>query len=433
MLSSQSSRCTGRALLLSGLLCCSSGTFAQGVANPASPTMSTQPYGVDEKDTLKDFHHALAVQATSEQVAEFHGLLTTTDLAKSEVQRLLHSSSRASNSELDQALEAARNQTRKFTEGFSEKQQSGLKEQLRLLDRDDAVLTDEQKKVDQALQIPAIPAPELANAAAGLDRALGDFSSQQLSLAREMGIVLAKAEDVTFNLPAVKTTVHVANQPLQVTVSSMLSQTAADAGQRIFRLQMMGDLSNFQQNITEVLQVAVNNQNRCGERLTVRRAMLMPSPPVANLHLQLHYERWACLGIAGQSTSTEIAEDNGDAEIRLIPTVSESGVQLETAFGRIDATGMMGDSLRSGDLGHDLRERVAQTFLAAMRTTTDLKASLPPVLQSSSTVQSGKFEDDGAGDLSITLLGEAKISAEQAKSLANQLNQTFSAEGNRTK
>lgn len=423
----------GKALLLGFVMCCCSGVFAQGHDDHAPRTVLTRPDGVDDKDALKDFHQALAVQATSEQLAEFHGLRTATDSAKSEVQKLSHASSPASNAELDRALAAARSQTRKFTDGFSDKQRAGLKEQIRTLDRADAALADQQRKVDQALPLPTIPAPELANDLGMLDKAIDDFSAQQLSLARQMGIVLVNADDVTFKFPAVKSTVLVSNQPLQVTVSSLLSETGGDAAQRTFRLEMMEDLTDFQQNITTVLGAALDSENRCGERLTVKRAMLMPSPPAANLNLQLHYERWACLRITGQSTSTEIAEGDGDVQIRLTPTLREGALQLETDFGRVDAGGMMGDSLHTGDLGHDLREKVARVFLAAMHSASDLKTSLPPALQGSAALQTGKFEDDGAGDLSITLEGRAQVSPEQAKALADQLNQTLSAEGSGAK
>jgi len=433
MLSSRGSRIASRALLL-GLLSLSAAALAQRGSSHAPPNVLTRPDAVDSKDTLKDFHQALAVQATTQQIAEFQALLKTTDSAKSELERFLqHPQPGDSKSALDQALEAARSQTRKFIEGFSEKQKSGLKEQTRLLDRTDAALADQQKRLDPALEISTTPPAELASYLTAVDRSLADFSSQQLSLAREMGIVLANAEDVTFNLPAVKKTVTVGLQPLQVRVASILSQTAADGDKRTFRLEMMGDLSDFQQNITVVLRATVNSESPCGERLTVSRAILMPSAPASTLNLQLHYERWACLHIAGQNTATELAENDGNVEVHLLPVMDAAGLQLKTDFGRIGAGGMMADSLRSGDLGSNLREKVARAFLAAMRTASDLKTELPPALQGSATLQTAKFEDAGAGDLALMLRGQAQLSEEQAKSLASQLNQTLSAQGIGTK
>jgi hypothetical protein len=432
-----SSRTCSILFFLGLLLSFSEVALAQHGSARVPHNMLSRPDAVDEKDSLKDFHEALAVQATTEQIAEFQALLKTTDSAKAQLETFVqHPQPGTSSPALGQSMEAARSQTRKFIDGFSEKQKSGLKEQTRLLDRADAALAEQQKRLDQTTQTSSIQAPsnaQLPEIATSLDKAFTDFSSQQLTLAREMGIVLANAQDVTFNLPAVKSTIAFAGERLQVTVSSILSQTSADAGKRTFRLEMMGDLSDFQQNITEVLRAALRNDNACGERLSVRRAMLMPSTPTGNLHLQLHYERWACLHMAGQSSPTELAESDGDADLRLLPVQDPSGLQLKTEFARIDASGMMADSLRTGDLGADLREKVVQAFLVAMRTTTDLKSALPPALQGSTTLQAAKFEDVGSGDLALMLQGEAQLSEEQAKSLAGQLNQTLSAEGNGAK
>lgn len=420
-----------------GLLSFSGVALAQRGSARVPRNLLSRPDAVDEKDSLKDFHEALAVQATTEQIAEFQALLKTTDSAKSQLETFVqHPQPGTSTPALGQGVEAARSQTRKFIDGFSEKQKSGLKEQTRLLDRVDAALGDQQRRLDQSIESSSMQVPssaQLPEIAASLEKALADFSSEQLALAREMGIVLANAQDVTFNLPAVKNTVAFDSEQVQITVSSILSQTSADAGKRSFRLEMMGDLSDFQQNITEILRAALKNDRACGERLSVRRAMLMPSSPASNLHLQLHYERWACLRIAGQNSTTELAESDGDAELSLLPVQDPNGLQLKTELARIDASGMMADSLRTGDLGSDLREKVAQVFLVAMRSTTDLKSALPPALQGATTLQAAKFEDVGSGDLALMLQGEAQLSPEQAKSLAGQLNQTLSAEGNEAK
>jgi len=424
---------TSRALLF-GLLIPGSVIALAQHGDRAPRTVLTRPDAVDEADSLKDFHRALAVQATSTQIAEFQALHKTTDSAKSQIEQFSeHAQPGVSTAALDQALEMARTQTRNFIDGFSEKQKSGLREETRLLDRADSALADHQKKFDQAFQITSTPSTDLAENGSSLDKALQDFSSQQLAIARDMGIVLANPQDVTFNLPAVKSTVAVAHQPLQFIVSGILSQTGSDAGKRTFRLEIMGDLTDFQQNITEVLRTAVNSGSACGERLSVLRAMLVPSVPDGSLNLQLHYERWACLPIGGQTTPTELAENDGSVDIQVHPVAVPGGLQVKTDFARIDAMGIMADSLRTGDLGSNLRQRVAQAFLAAMRTVSDFQTALPPALQGSATLKTAKFENDGADDLELMLQGDVQLSDEQAKSLAAQLNQTLSAEGNGTK
>lgn len=419
------------ALLLGFSLSCCGAALAQDHSNRVPRTMLTRPDGVDEKDTLKDFHRALAVQATSVQIAEFQTWLKATDSAKTQLQPLLqHPQPKASTSALDQALDDLRTQSKNFIDGFSEKQKADLKEETRLLDRVDNELIDHQKKLDQSFQSSSPSTAGLAANAGDLEKSLDDLASQQLGLAREMGIVLANSQDVTFNLPAARNTVTIANQPLQLTVSGILSETATDAGKRTFRLEIMDDLTDFQQNITDVMGAVVNSDSACGERLSVRQANLMPAIPGGSLSLQLHYERWACLRIGGQTTPTELAENDGEVEIRLLPAISQGDLQLKTDFGRIGATGMMADSLRNGDLGSSLRDKVAHAFLSAMRAATNFK--LPPALEGSK-LQTAQFEDDGAGDLTLMLQGETQLSEDQAKSLAAQLNQTLAAEGSTTR
>lgn len=435
MLSSGSLGAATRALLLGLLFSYTGAALAQEHGNHAPPITLTRPDAVDEKDSLKDFHQALAVQATRQQIAEFQTLLKKTDAAKAELQKFIQSShqdaapaTKAANSMIDEALESARSETKEFLGSFSDEQKLGLKEQLRLLDRGDTMLADQEKKLDQALQNSPSSSVDLANYATNLDKALADFSSQQLALAREMSIVPPTAHDVTFNIPAVKSKINVAGQPVEVTVSSVLFQTATEAGKRTFRLEIIGDLTDFQQNINDVLRAQLDSENPCGERVELRRAMLMPSPPASNLNLQLHYERWACLRLAGQTTPNELAESDGTVEISVLPEIASSGsLQVKTEFGRINASGMMGDAIRTGDLGADLREKIARAFLVALQTTTDLKTALPSALQGSATLQSASFADNGAGVLSIRLQGEAQISDEGAKSLASQLNQSPSA------
>src|ERR1017187_2703808 len=49
----------------------------------------SRPTGVDEKDSLKDFHQALAMQATSQQISEFQALVKYTQAAQAELQAFL--------------------------------------------------------------------------------------------------------------------------------------------------------------------------------------------------------------------------------------------------------------------------------------------------------------------------------------------------------
>ncbi len=393
------------------------------------------PSGVKEDDTLRDFHQAMALQATSQQTAAFQALIKDTEAAKAELQTLLerlHAGDAVAEpvhrDHLDRAVENARNGNKKFEQGFSAAQKAGLREIAKRLAKADSEVELEAKKLDQSVDAK-ISAPELAARAESLDKALTDFYSQQLALGREMSITLASGQDVAFTLPAVSHPVSIANRTVGVPVSGALQQTASQGVQRTFKLELAADLSDLQQNITEILRAQLNTAENCGQRVAIKRATLEPSIPTSLVLVQLHFERWTCSQMFGQQTSNELAEEDGTVEIKLTPAVEKPNLlTIAAAFGRINATGMLGESLRSGSLGDDLRETVTRTVLSAARTGSDFKISLPPAVQNSAVIQSARFQEAGVGTLMLLLEGQVEISNEQAASLASQLNQALSAQ-----
>jgi len=377
-----------------------------------------QPNGVDEKDQLKDFHQALLVQATSQQIADFQQIVKKTGAAHDQVSAFASAKSpRDGIAALDQSLESAHAATRTFEDGLSEPQKAGLREILRRLDKADSDLTQEAKHFDQTV--------ESGGSSTSLDTALANFSNAQFALGREMGITLASAQDVTFNLPPVKDLADVGSRVISVVASGVLSQTEAQGNLRTFRLDSNLDLTDLQQNITAIMNAQLHEGSACGERLNLRSANILPAPPATVLKLQLHFERWLC---AGRSSPTELAESDGAVEVKATPSVQNSTLTMATAFSRIDAKGMMADDLRSGDLGDDLRDKVAKALLLAVQSGGVFKTSLPQSLQSTATLQSAKFQDGGAGILRMVLSGQVQLSNEQATLLANQLNQALSAQ-----
>jgi hypothetical protein len=405
----------------------------------------SRPDGVDEKDSLKDFHHSLAVQATIQQMAEFRVLIKSTEAAKAELEKFRRDPGKGSGiaqpaqneptptqaadqppgSALDQALEKSRSGTKAFVSGFSEAQKSGLKEITKRLDKADSDLEQEEKNLD--LSAPGAAAMARSES---LDKALTDFYNQQLALGREMGITQASGQDLIFNLPAVKSPANIASRAIAVTVSGALSQISSEGGQRTFKLELLANLGDLQQNMTQLLRAQMDNSDRCGERVAVRQAMFTPAAPASVVLVQLHYERWTCVRMSGRVESNEVAESDGSVEIKLTPSVeNENGLKLAAEFSRVDAGGMLGDALRSGNVGDDLREKVAQSVLTAMRAGVDFKTTLPPAVQNAPMIESAKFHDSGSGQLSLVLEGKVQITNAQADALASQLNQTLSAQG----
>jgi hypothetical protein len=399
----------------------------------------SRPTGVDEKDSLKDFHQALALQATSQQIAEFQGLIKSTEAAQAELQAFLHQVRKENGAaetgrreSLDHALENARNGNRKFLEGFSAAQKNGLKDISKGLAKTDIDLDQEQKRLDQSFETKAA-APEISSDAESLDKTLTDFSNLQLALGREMSITLATGEDLAFTLPQVKQSIRVQNSTIPVAVSGTLSQIAAQGAQRSFKLELVADLTDLQQNITDLLRSQLDSFETCGQRVSIKQARLSSAAPASLLVVRLHFERWMCLHTSGQQTSTELAEGDGAVEIKLTAAIEkekekQNALAIKTAFGRVDATGMLSDELHSGSLGQDLQDKVAQLVLSGARAGTDFKTVLPAAVRNSATLQGVKFRDLGVGGLSAVLEGQVEISNEQANQLASQLNQTLSAQ-----
>jgi hypothetical protein len=393
----------------------------------------SRPDGVSEKDKLKDFHDAMALQATPQQAAAFQSALKSTEAAKAEMQGLLRALGNAdaadsarSASALDQALTAARSANNDFQDAFSPAQKSGLRDPLKRFAKADSDLDQEQKRLDQSLAAKSAAAEVSANAGR-LDRVLTDFHEQQLALGRRMSIVLSSAQDVTFMLTQVKSPVRFGGQTISVPTSGRLLQVSAQNGRRSFRLELMSSLLDLQQNIAEIARAELNHGDRCGERVEVRNASLSPADVTGVLSVRLHYERWMCSRGAGQSISSELAEGDGVVEIKLTAAFDKQALKVSAEFGRIDASGMMADALRNGSLGDDLRDRAAQMLLSSARAGTDLKTVLPPALQGAN-IQSAKFVDADVGALTVVLNGHVDLSDEQVSALASQLNQALSAQ-----
>jgi exonuclease VII small subunit len=397
-----------------------------------SPSMGglssySRPDGVDEGDSLKDFHRAVALQATGQQIAEFQEMIKATTAAQDKLRAFSAADGRSvAVSSLDPVFADARTRNRKFQDGFSDAQKSGLREIMKRLEKADADLDQELKRFDQGLQAEA-PTADLSSRASGLDKALADFSSEQLALGREMSITLATGQDQVFNLPKIRNDVKVGHNVVTIDVSGELSQTATEAGRRTFALQSILDLTDLQRSITQIMNAQLAS-NGCGVRLAVRRATLEAATPASSLVLQLHYERWSCIQSFGQG---ELAEADGSVEIKLTPAVDKSGaLRLTSEFKRVDATGMMGDDLRSGDLGDLVRDKVSSSVLLTLQSGADFGSTLPGVLKNGVTLASARFQDPGSSGLKAILEGQVTLSNEQANLLASELNQLLSAQGN---
>jgi hypothetical protein len=384
--------------------------------------------GVSTKDDLKDFRAALAVQATSQQVVEYTLMEKSAAAADAELQGYLALVSKPNaGSELasrgtilDQALERARTENRKFLDGLSERQKSGLREITKKLSKADSDLEQQTKALDQVVGDTKSVAQQIAGSGQSLEHALTVFRSQQADLGKEMNVGAADdGANSAYAIPRVKNSVNLGGQSISVTTWGEISAGVAEGGQNTFKLQLTADLSDLQNEIGDLLRAQLNKADRCGEQIAVRSASLAPQEPASLVVVQLHFERWACFG---RDTVNEMAEGNGTIEVKLTPAVGEDGtLQLRPEVGRISAEGLVGELLRSGSLGEAVRDAVAQSILTVMRQGGDFKVMLPDAAQGYATLRRAQFQGTGSGKLIAVWGGDIRVSDEKATALTSAL------------
>ena len=67
------------------------------------------------------------------------------------------------------------------------------------------------------------------------------------------------------------------------------------------------ELGDLEANLTALLGSQLNRSERCGERLSVERASLLPAPPSGLLKASFHHERWACAKVLGREVAKRLA------------------------------------------------------------------------------------------------------------------------------
>jgi hypothetical protein len=378
------------------------------------------PTGVDEKDDLQGFHRALAVQATSEQIAEFRAVVVKTKAADRALDQLVGASdSSAKNGdewgarvvEVKQSLDAARTETGKFVSGFSLAQKSGLKEITAKLMKAESELSEQEKALDARED-----AARIAGGAEGLRKALGNFRSEQDDLAVEMGIVMSEgAPRVVFSVPPKKSSRTIGGQTVGIVTSAVVTRASASAvpgAANVYQIEETTDLAELQENIGAILGAMMNKEDQCGERIRVKEADLTPEIPTTSALVRLHYERWLCS--PGYGGNREMTEGNATIDMRLTAGMGPDGrVQISSQIEQVEAERFLTDLLNSGTLGDELKEKMSSAVMAAV---TNLK-NIVPVGGDAVSARSVRFASPREGELSVVVGGELRMSEAQAKEM----------------
>ncbi|MGB7730582.1 MAG: hypothetical protein WBL50_21310 [Candidatus Acidiferrum sp.] len=233
----------------------------------------------------------------------------------------------------------------------------------------------------------------------------------------------ATDKTVTFKIPPVKIPVNVKDQRITMVASGLIALTAKAQGLNILNLQLTADMSDLQQNMTELLGAQLDKDDHCGDRITIQHATLTPAEPASLAVVQLHYERWACAKVFGKEQAKRVVGGYAVIQMTLIPAVELDSTELRLVpeVGPIQADGSLGELLRSGTLGDMLREKIRNAILSAMQKGTDLSATLPPAVQGYAKIKDARFKDGGDGRLLVLLDGEIKITNEQVQALSKQV------------
>lgn len=396
--------------------------------------------GIENKDDLHDFHQIMAVQASNEQKAAYAAMLKSTVAAGAELQGFIALLGKENSApevaqrdkSFEDAIETARTLNKRFLEGFSEAQKSGLKEITKRLGKADSELAQQAKALDQQVEVNAAGG-QMAGTAHNLQGALTGFQREQADLGEEMSIVTSsQGSDIAFKLPTVKNTVNFANQPVVVTTSGAISKGVPEGGQNTFQMELTADMSDLQQTISDVLHARLDTSDRCGERIALQTATLTPQESIGLVVVQIHYERWSCTTMFGRENMNEIVEGNGTLEVKLTPAIAENGtLRLAAQTGHVDAQGLVGDLLRSASLGDTLRDKISDSVLTAMQQGADFKMALPVEARGYATLRRARFEGTGLGKLIALFDGDIEVSNENLAAVTRALQERSlqSAEG----
>jgi hypothetical protein len=229
-------------------------------------------------------------------------------------------------------------------------------------------------------------------------------------------VAQAQTGEPALRIPSSKTSIDLDGQSVEITTWGTVSAIASGA----FALALTVDLGGFQDALTSVLGSQLNRADRCGERLTVGHAALVPEAPSSFLTASVYYERNACANVLGKQVVKKLAGGYGVIEMKLTPEVADNNISLDAEVRKSDAEGSLGELLRSGSLGDSLRQDIGDAVESAIQKSADLNGTLPAALHNAVTIQSVHFADGGAGRLWLTIAGEVRLSAKELQRAVGQ-------------
>ena len=233
-----------------------------------------------------------------------------------------------------------------------------------------------------------------------------------------LSLTAALLADTVLPIPPVRTSLELGGLPVEIDISGTVAQRD---GESSIQLDLQANLESLQRQLTPILQSELNQNNRCGERLAIQEAELIPTAPAARLRVALHVEKWSCLKLLGKDQAKRLAGGDGVVMLRLTPVVEEGkSVRLAAEVESIEADGSLGELLKSGPIGAALQEKIKESLVKAIRKATDFKAMLPPKVAPFVTLDRAAFAGNGRG-LVLRLNGRLQVDGVDAAGLLGML------------
>jgi hypothetical protein len=166
-----------------------------GGRHGSTPTGGATTTPSEDQD-VATFKHAIAVQASEDQIRQFRLMIKSTEAARQQAHDLQHLDMNASSVEdltgkaarLQDSVEEAQSENQTFRRSLSDAQEAGLKNLTKKVTKSAAAVSKNAKAISRRLEQGTVDSGRLISAAGSLEKALAALQSDQVNLGKEMGI-----------------------------------------------------------------------------------------------------------------------------------------------------------------------------------------------------------------------------------------------------
>jgi hypothetical protein len=162
--------------------------------------------GISDKDDLKDFNRAVALQASPDQMELFRQLRESVAQARRHTQEVLRIANGGPSNTfehdlnqhagpLSDAVDETQKENGRLLQSFSAAQKTGLKNTRKKLEKAGTEIAKQSEALAALLDQSGVTASQVLGPAEKLEKALSEFDGDERSMAGEMGVQDGSATD----------------------------------------------------------------------------------------------------------------------------------------------------------------------------------------------------------------------------------------------